>query len=200
MDDLPKNRMPPPPLEAHDCATLINVARDSIDCGLRTGEPLPVDLCACAPPLAALGATFVTLRIKGLLRGCVGSLEAVRPLAADVAHHACKAAFCDPRFPPLTPVERDGLEIHVSVLSLPQAVSCADEQDLIAQLQPGIDGLVLEHGPNRATFLPSVWKQFPEANRFLDRLKIKAGIADWPRDIKVSRYTVQEIMEEGSER
>jgi hypothetical protein len=185
----------PPILERQERAALIEVARDSIGYGLRMGAPLPVEPNAYAAALRPLGVTFVTLRIEASLRGCVGSLAAVRPIVTDVAHHAYQAAFHDPRFPNLAADERDALQIHISLLSPPQPMSCDGEDDLIAQLRPGIDGLVLEQGPNRGTFLPSVWAQIPQADRFLAQLKVKAGVgaSDWPRDVKVSRYTVQEI-------
>ncbi len=159
------------------------------------GTPLPVEPSAYAATLRPVGATFVTLRIEGALRGYVGSLAAVRPIVADVAHHAYRAAFHDPRFPNLAAHERDVLRIHIALLSPPQPMTCDSEMGLLAQLRPGIDGLVLEQGPNRGTFLPSVWTQISQADKFLAQLKLKAGMdaTDWPRDVRVSRHTVQEI-------
>ena len=142
-------------------------------------------------------ATFVTLRRHGELRGCIGSLEADRPLREDVATNARAAALRDPRFPPLTRAELDGLSIEVSLLSPPQPLSIVDEDDVVRQLDAVRDGVLLEIGPHRATFLPQVWEQLPDARDFLRHLKAKAGLAPgfWSLDIRVSRYAVQKWSE-----
>ncbi len=142
-------------------------------------------------------ATFVTLRRHGELRGCIGSLEADRPLREDVATNARAAALRDPRFPPLTQTELDGLSIEVSLLSPPQPLSIVDEDDVVRQLDAARDGVLLEIGPHRATFLPQVWEQLPDARDFLRHLKAKAGLAPgfWSLDIRVSRYAVQKWSE-----
>src|SRR6185295_4593464 len=113
------------------------------------------------------GATFVTLSIGGKLRGCIGSLEIARPLGEDVAANALAAAFQDPRFPKLTRDEWPACSVEVSVLSAPKPMRFADEADLLAQLRPGEDGVILEHDGKRATYLPQVWEGMPDKRMFL---------------------------------
>ena len=139
------------------------------------------------------GATFVTLMHKGSLRGCIGSLEAHRSLFDDVRANAVAAAFRDPRFPPLTAKELSETQVEVSLLSEAQPLTFSGEADVLAQLRSGIDGVVLEYGPHRGTFLPQVWEQLPQPRDFLAHLKVKAGLsADfWADDIRLSRYTVE---------
>lgn len=138
------------------------------------------------------GASFVTLRQHGQLRGCIGSLVAHRKLADDVRANACAAAFEDPRFAPLRFEELRSVRIEISLLSELQTITCADEAEALAQLCPGIDGLVVQHGTHRGTFLPQVWEHFPEPQRFLAELKRKAGLAAdfWDADVRLSRYRV----------
>ncbi len=138
-------------------------------------------------------ATFVTLTIGGQLRGCIGMLEACRPLAEDVANNAYAAAFEDPRFPPLTKKEFEKLEIHISVLSPPEEMLFSSEEDLLRQIRPGIDGLILQEGFRRGTFLPSVWGELPEKELFWAHLKLKAGLsaAYWADTVRVFRYTTE---------
>jgi MEMO1 family protein len=150
-----------------------------------------------APFLDEPGATFVTLRRHAELRGCIGSLEAERPLRIDIASNARAAALRDPRFEPLTESELEGLAIEVSLLSTPQPMAFDDEVHLLRQLEASRDGVVLEYGHRRSTFLPQVWEQLPDARDFLRHLKAKAGLpADfWSLDIRVSRYAVQKWSE-----
>jgi AmmeMemoRadiSam system protein B/AmmeMemoRadiSam system protein A len=158
--------------------TLIAVARRSILHGLDTGEPLPIVAGPGLPPLlAAHGAAFVTLRHGSTLRGCIGSAQASRPLIVDVAHHAFNAAFRDQRFPPLERQELDGLALSVSVLTPPVALRFDSEADLLGQLRPGFDGLIIEDNDRRSLFLPAVWEEVPDPPRFLTLLKLKAGLA-----------------------
>jgi AmmeMemoRadiSam system protein A len=173
--------------------TLLAIAKQSIDYGLSHGRPLPVDPDDYPAPLQTLRATFVTLHESGQLRGCIGTLEAHRPLVEDVADNAFSAAFRDPRFAPVSAAERDRLALDISVLSPATPMQFASEQDLLRQLRPGIDGLVLEDGPYRGTFLPSVWEQLPEPVDFLRQLKRKAGLSvdHWSPSLKVSRYVTE---------
>jgi AmmeMemoRadiSam system protein A len=142
--------------------------------------------------LARPGATFVTLMCAGELRGCIGSLRATRTLHADVQENALAAAFRDPRFPPLTRSEFAGTSIEVSLLSAPQDAVCGSETELCARLVPFVDGVVLELGDRRATFLPQVWEAIPEPRAFLAALKAKADLpADfWSPRLNVSLYRV----------
>jgi len=138
-------------------------------------------------------ATFVTLTIGGHLRGCIGMLEACRPLAEDVAANARAAAFEDPRFEPLTKKEFEKLEIHISVLSPPEELTFLSEEDVLSQIRLGIDGLILQDGFRRGTFLPSVWEELPSKELFWAHLKRKAGLpADyWSDTLRVFRYTTE---------
>lgn len=147
-------------------------------------------------------ASFVTLKHidsqgKFALRGCIGSLEANRKLADDVAQHAYAAAFHDPRFQPVKQGEIQDLHISISVLSSPSKLEFADEQALLELLQPGIDGLILEYRDHRATFLPSVWEQLGEKKQFLNQLKKKAGLPPdfWSNEIVAKRYQATHFSE-----
>jgi AmmeMemoRadiSam system protein A len=186
----------PSALDAH---RLLEVARGSIRSGIERGRPLRPDPFAYSEPLRALRATFVTLELDGQLRGCMGGLEPLRALVEDVAEHAFAAAFRDPRFRPLAVVELARLDLQVSILSPLEPLCAASEQDLLAQLRPGVDGLLIEAGGRRGTFLPAVWEQLPEPPEFLRHLKRKAGLAPdfWSDALAVSRYTVASIGEAG---
>jgi AmmeMemoRadiSam system protein A len=144
------------------------------------------------PALDAPGATFVTLTQAGDLRGCIGSLEASRPLRADVHANAIAAAFRDPRFPPLAAFELDSTQVEVSLLSASAPIAVADEGALLRTLVPGVDGVTLEYGRHRATFLPQVWESLAEPSSFLDALKRKAGLPSgfWHPQMRFSRYAV----------
>lgn len=173
--------------------TLLEVARRSIAYGLEHGTPLPVQVSEYHRDLKALRASFITLNLHGELRGCIGHLEAVQPLVVDVAENAFAAAFRDMRFPPLTAEEWPSVKVHVSVLSTPEPMQFKDEADLLAQLRPGEDGLILQEGANRGTFLPSVWDSLPSPPEFLTHLKLKAGLAPnhWSASLQVSRYRTE---------
>ncbi len=158
-------------------------------------------LVAAAPPEdtelhGALGeprASFVTLTIDSQLRGCCGTLEPARPLLLDVWSNAQASAFRDPRFAPLTVREWQWSSLEVSLLTPSERVAVASEQQLLVELVPGRDGLVLEWRGMRATFLPKVWEQVAGPRDFLRRLKQKAGLdADfWAADIQVWRYETE---------
>jgi AmmeMemoRadiSam system protein A len=145
------------------------------------------------PELQVERATFVTLTINGALRGCIGMLEACRPLAEDVAENACAAAFGDPRFEPLSKEEFDLLDIHISVLSPPEEMTFSSEADLLEKIRPGVDGLILQDGGRRGTFLPSVWGELPGKEIFWMHLKMKAGLPTdyWSDTLRVFRYTAE---------
>jgi AmmeMemoRadiSam system protein A len=147
--------------------------------------------------LDAPGAVFVTLTSDGRLRGCIGSLQAHRPLGEDLEENARAAAFRDPRFPPLSRAELDKVRVEVSVLTPATPMKFTDEADALAQLRPGVDGVILEHGWHHATFLPQVWEQLPEPAVFMSHLKQKAGLASdfWAGDVRLSRYGVEKFKE-----
>ncbi|KPK71937.1 MAG: hypothetical protein AMJ84_05270 [Acidithiobacillales bacterium SM23_46] len=173
---------------------LLGLAARSIQAGL-TGDRLKVRAGDFPQPLRMTRATFVTLTIDAQLRGCIGTLEARRALVEDVASNAYSAAFEDPRFAPLERGEFERLDIHLSLLSAPEPIQFGSEKDLLAQIRPSLDGLVLEEGARRGTFLPSVWEQLPDPVEFLRHLKRKAGLpADyWSATLRVSRYTSESI-------
>jgi AmmeMemoRadiSam system protein A len=180
-----------PAYDAEQRAILLDVAARSIALGLDQGRPFDPDPFDYPPALRASLATFVTLEIDQALRGCIGVLEAIRPLVRDVALNAFAAAFEDPRFAPLRAAEYPGLTLKISILSPPQPMHCASEADLLAQIRPGIDGLILREQGHRGTFLPSVWEQLPDSLDFLRHLKRKAGlpIDYWSSRLEISRYT-----------
>jgi AmmeMemoRadiSam system protein A len=175
--------------------TLLELARTSIESGLQTGQALHVDPSEYAPPLRAERATFVTLRVGEALQGCVGTLEADRPLVTDVAENAFSAAFQDSRFKPLNSSQLPELDIHISVLSPLERLHVDSEASLIEQTRPKIDGLLLREGTHTGTFLPAVWKNLTDARVFVEELKRKAGLpADyWSETMEFYRYTTETI-------
>ena len=174
---------------------LLDIAGRSIRHGLEHGNGCEVDLDRLSPELRERRATFVTLEANGRLRGCIGSLAVSRPLAADVAHNAHAAAFADPRFPPVRADEVDGLGVRISVLSPHVPIHADSQADLASRLRPGIDGLVIEDGERRATFLPSVWGGIGEPERFVRELAGKAGwpAGHWSESVRAWRYTTEEF-------
>lgn len=167
---------------------LVSIARRAIGARLGVAGEEPPHHVALSSP----GATFVTLFCGEELRGCIGSLHARRPLGVDVRENAINAAFNDPRFPPLVQSEFVSTSVEISLLS-PSVTDCfTREEDLIERLRPGIDGVTLEHGSCRATFLPQVWITLPEPRMFLAELKRKAGLAAdfWSPQMNVGLYQV----------
>ena len=128
------------------------------------------------PELQKNRGTFVTLHLRGSLRGCIGSLTADQPLVESVRDNAVNAALKDPRFPPLTAAELEKTHIEVSVLTEPRPLEYADARDLLTKLRPKIDGVILQKGMAKSTFLPQVWEQLPNAEQFLSQLCLKAGL------------------------
>ncbi len=174
---------------------LLELAKRSIQQGLKTGKPLKINLADYPAELIEPRATFVTLHKNHQLRGCIGVLEAIRPLAEDITENAFSAAFKDPRFPKCEADEFNDLEIHLSLLTPAEPMSFTSEQDLLSQLKSGVDGLIFEDGYRRATFLPSVWESLPKPDQFLRHLKQKAGLAPdyWSDNIQVFRYRTEMI-------
>ena len=174
-------------------SVLLAHARSSIAAALeRFAAPAPEPAFLRDP-----GATFVTLRKRGDLRGCIGSLAPRRPLREDVRANALAAAFDDPRFPPLSAAEYEALDIEVSLLSAATPLAVTDESELHAQLRAGIDGLILEYRSRRSTFLPQVWDALPQPRDFVDELKRKAGLPRgfWSEELRFARYTVEKFSE-----
>lgn len=175
-------------------STLLQLARNAIaeKFGLPATVP-PVD----HPELHIMAATFVTLSQNGELRGCIGSLEAWRPLLSDVQENARNAAFRDPRFEPLSEAELLITRVEVSLLTPAEPMTFGCEAEALAQLRPEIDGVIFIAGHRRATFLPQVWQQLPQPDQFMAQLKQKAGLpADyWGANIQLERYTVSKWKE-----
>jgi AmmeMemoRadiSam system protein A len=178
---------------------LLQLARESIIHGLIVERPLHIDFNHYPSHLQEKLACFVTLNLEGNLRGCIGHLEATQPLVKDVVENAFSAAFRDPRFPQLSESEMISLEIDISILSPSKPIEFASERDLLIQLRPGEDGLILKHGVHQGTFLPSVWETLPDAESFLNHLKRKAGLDTdfWSNDILVMRYTTESFSDNG---
>lgn len=173
--------------------TLLAIARGSIAAALGKGSVPVVD----DEWLRERAATFVTLRLAGELRGCIGSIDARRALCEDVAANAQGAAFRDPRFAPVTAESLEALEIEVSLLSPRTALAVSSEADALSALRPGIDGVYLEYAQARATYLPQVWESIPDPLAFLSELRRKAGLGPrfWHRDLRLSRYVVVKFSE-----
>ncbi len=155
---------------------LLKTAWQSIERGLIENMALDPEPEEFPEPLRQILASFVTLKINGQLRGCIGTTGACSPLVISVADNAYAAAFRDPRFQPLNKNEFTRIKTSISVLGSPQPIEFKTDQELISQLRPGIDGLIIEKNEYRATFLPAVWESVSEPGDFLRHLKHKAGI------------------------
>ena len=168
---------------------LLQIARASIEHGLQHNAPLTISLVEYDDLIKKNGASFVTLHKNNQLRGCIGQLQASRPLVMDIAMNAYAAAFQDPRFPSLSNHEYPDITLDISILSEPEILTARNEKELFEQIEPGKDGLILEKGQHRATFLPSVWEQLPDPKDFLRHLKHKAGLNESDdSDITYFRY------------
>lgn len=178
-------------LSATDEKNLLKLARASIGYGLYHRLPLLPSLQLQPKQLTQEQASFVTLQINNVLRGCIGTLEAHRPLILDICYNAFAAAFQDPRFSPLSAEELEKTDIQISILSHPQDFPVETEEDLLKKLQPKTDGLILVDGAHRSTFLPTVWENLNTPALFLKQLKIKAGLKEdyWSDTIKFFKYT-----------
>ena len=176
---------------------LLDLARRAIGEGLRAGTLPAAPAARWSESLSASGASFVTLSRDGALRGCCGTIEPSRALALDVWANAWRTAFQDPRFPPLQARETRGMLLEISVLGPLERLPVGSEQELLAELRPGTDGLLLTCGGHRATFLPKVWDKIPDAPTFVRQLKRKMGVADdfWDDAMVVRRYATEEFGE-----
>lgn len=177
---------------------LLRVAREAIECRVQGKKLPPVQTASLTSSLREQGASFVTLTIHDQLRGCIGALEAYQPLINDVREHAVAAAFDDPRFPPLREDELSRIQIEVSRLTRPVPLEYKDADDLISKLRPHVDGVVINDGLRRATFLPQVWEKLPDPSDFMDNLcyKMGAGHRHWRnKHLDVFTYQVEEFQE-----
>jgi AmmeMemoRadiSam system protein B/AmmeMemoRadiSam system protein A len=188
--------------DATERAALLTVAEEAIRARLD-GRPRSAPEPASVPAsLRRPGAAFVTLRDGERLLGCIGTIEPTRPLLDDVADNAVGAAFRDPRMPPLTADEFATMSLHVSVLTPAEPMDVSSRAELLAAVRPGVDGLVIEAGRHRATYLPSVWEQLPDPDAFLDHLWQKAGLraGTWPKGLRVAHYQTVEFGDDGPRR
>lgn len=174
---------------------MLEAAADAVEYGLHRHSVFPVIPARFPPSLQQPGACFVTLERDRQLRGCIGTLNAYRPLIEDIVENAYSASRNDTRFEPIEFAELPDLAIHLSILNEPEPMPVRDEVDFATQLRPGVDGAILETSGKRGTFLPAVWEQCRDVQEFVSALKRKAGIAadDWPDDVRVYRYTVESI-------
>lgn len=174
---------------------LRQVARKSIENGVSEHQAPLIDKASYPEALQEKAASFITLHHHGMLRGCIGTLEPRRTMVEDVNQNAYSAAFLDRRFSPISGDELEGLSIHVSILGPTEPLVFSSKDDLLQQLVPGVDGLVLSTQNHKATFLPAVWESLREPNEFLAHLLTKAGLpADyWSDDIAIQRYRVEEF-------
>ncbi len=178
---------------------MLQIARDAITERFTGRQRIDIEkLIKKFPVLAEPGAVFVTLNKNGQLRGCIGSIEAHRPLIEDIIHNAQAAAFNDTRFEPVEPDEMDDITIEISLLTKPEKVDYEDAEDLERKLVPGTDGIILARGFYRAVFLPQVWEKLPGFETFFYHLCRKAGLSgdcldDHP---DIYRFRVKIIEEE----
>lgn len=174
---------------------LVDLARTSIMNGLLTGEQMAVRVHDWPRPAQENRAAFVTLKTHGRLRGCVGTLEATKPLVQTIARFAFSAAFQDPRFQPLQHEEMKALNLHISVLGPLESLAFSSESELASQLRAGVDGLLLIDGIRRGTLLPSAWGEVTESASFVSTVKKKAGMGwcEWPASIQAFRYQTFEF-------
>jgi len=179
--------------------TLLRLGRAAMERAVRGEKLAPLDEATLSPHLQEQGSSFVTLTIDGQLRGCIGGLEARQSLAEDVCQHAVAAALEDPRFPPVTQDELNGIQIEVSRLTRPHPLEYKDAEDLLSKLRPHVDGVILRDGMyHRGTFLPQVWEKIPDPAEFLNNLCYKMGLSKnlWRnKHLDVLIYQVEEFHE-----
>ncbi len=173
------------------------MARAALTSRTRRGREPVIDETSFASRLRSHGAAFVTLTKDAALRGCIGSLKAHQPLVADVAANAIKAGHSDPRFSPVTLAELEAVTLKIAVLGPPARMRFSSQEDLLSQLRPGEDGLILADGARRGTFLPMVWESLPEPGDFWRHLKRKAGLREdhWSDTLTVERYRAESFSE-----
>ncbi len=189
---------PEPHLDDRARDELLGVARETVERGIRGEGRWRPDSDRYRDALRVERACFVTLHLDGRLRGCVGSLTPREPLVVETARSAHGAAFSDPRFPAVARDEAGRLHYHISVLSAAEPLCFGCESELLAQLRPGVDGLILREGTRTGTFLPQVWRMFESPAEFIEQLRLKAGLPakHWSGTLAVSRYTTESFGDE----
>jgi AmmeMemoRadiSam system protein A len=177
---------------------LLRIAREAIEGAVNKKELSKLELSTLPLHLQEQGASFVTLTKNGILRGCIGTLQASQPLALDVQEHAIAAATEDYRFQPVLSQEISSLMIEISCLSPTEVLEYTSPADLLSRLRPGVDGVVLRRGFQRATFLPQVWDKISDPADFLTQLCYKMGVSEdiWKKEhLQVQIYQVEEFKE-----
>lgn len=186
------------PLTQAEKKILLKLAREALESSVR-GEMLPgLDQASLTPALQAQGSSFITLTKNNELRGCIGALQPYQPLAEDVREHTIAAALQDYRFPPVEPYELPWLGIEISRLTVPETLAYSSPEELLAKIQPGVDGVILHQSARKATFLPQVWEKIPDKVEFMDQLCAKMGAASdlWRhKHLDVLVYQVEEFHE-----
>jgi AmmeMemoRadiSam system protein A len=186
-------------LTREEKSTLLKLARDVLQAKVQGQDPPPINLADYPAVLGEPGACFVTITKGGILRGCVGSIEAVQPLVQDVHDRAIAAGFFDYRFPPLTEEEFTQIKLEISLLTVPQKLTYDTPEDLIQQLRPQVDGVILKYKGHKGTFLPQVWEKLSQPELFLSRLCQKMGLSEkaWQElPLQVEIYQVIKFSEE----
>ena len=171
---------------------VVDICRKSILSGLQLGQ---FNIRNYDRVFDEFGASFVTLELDGILRGCIGSIIPHKPLLKDLLHNAHAAAFSDPRFPTLTLNEYNKIAIKVSLLSKPERIEFETEEELLDVLKPGIHGLIIRDGNYQSVFLPDVWEQLPDKQVFIEQLKLKAGLPKnyFSENLEAFKFTTTKI-------
>jgi len=177
-----------------DCRDLVSLAEAAIRSGLER-QPLRSLTAPTSAALTALGATFVTLERDSRLLGCIGTVEAVRPLYEDLMQNAYRSAFADPRLPAITGDDYEAMSLKVSVLSRLSRLAVFSRDEFLSTVRPDVDGVLVSCGRHRSTFLPSVWPKVASPDEFVTLLLRKAGLPafGWPPGLSVWRYETEEF-------
>lgn len=178
---------------------MLLLAWQSIAHGLKHGAPISINVDDYPEELRQPAACYIMLKLGQQPRGCVGSVEAIRPLGEDIAENAFAAAFCDRHFAPLSADEFSNTEISILLLSELEALPCQNEEELINALRPNVDGLMLRDGPRRANLLPTAWENIRGTLNFVSQIKQLAGLPMnyWSKSIQLYRYTARVIPDQG---
>ena len=189
-------------LAGDEAELLLDLAEDAIVDGLVGRPPSTPDLAALPPGLRQPRGVFVTLTVDGQLNGCIGTVDPADPLGLAVGRYARSAAFADPRLPPLRPTDHPSLTIEVSVLSPLAEIPASSRLQVLDQVRPGVDGLVIAAGTRQGVFLPAVWDKLPDPSGFLDHLQLKAGVPveTWPEGTRVWRFTADKLARRAGKR
>lgn len=182
-----------PDIAPDDVESALDLVDEALVRALAGSAPVLPPLESLSEGLRTPAGVFVTLTVDGELNGCIGSVEAREPLGHAAPRLALAAAFADPRLPPLLPADYRHLTIELSLLSPLRPIAAASRTELLAEVRPYDDGIVVATCSTQALFLPAVWEQLPDPEVFLDHLWLKAGIPPrtWPPDLRVHRFAAR---------